>query len=226
MLPFNGLVSTPTLGFDQGILLIFCWFEDVSLVVLTLLFTSNCIDGDAQAIPSSPYGKQLDICVSKNGVPVTVGGFPSTPYVLTPFKDIVTNPVDATRQGIQCRSDGHCMHSFEFDVKDVTLRPFDNVIAGCKAQGPTSFLTYGGTIPAATITMPAGHESIVRFNNKINSVNGFYAGSFAPCSGSRTGRPFSTHFHGSASLAPFDGWADCLSLSLFCYCATLIFTFT
>lgn len=30
----------------------------------------------------------------------------------------------------------------------------------------------------------------------------------APCLGARTGRPISTHLHGSASLPPFDGWAD------------------
>ena len=48
---------------------------------------------------------------------------------------------------------------------------------------------------------------MVRFNNKLPAT-GFYAGTFAPCTGTRTGRPFSVHFHGSAPLAPFDGWAD------------------
>lgn len=50
-----------------------------------------------------------------------------------------------------------------------------------------------------------GHETLVRFSNKI-STNVFKT--HVPCTGNRSGRPFATHLHGSASLAPFDGWAD------------------
>jgi hypothetical protein len=54
-----------------------------------------------------------------------------------------------------------------------------------------------------------GVESLVRFNNNISDTY-FTAGS-TPCTGKRgrpRGRPISIHLHGSASLPPYDGWAD------------------
>jgi hypothetical protein len=48
---------------------------------------------------------------------------------------------------------------------------------------------------------------MVRMNNKI-AGNYFPLGQ-SPCDApGRSGRPFSTHLHGSASLATFDGWAE------------------
>ena len=51
---------------------------------------------------------------------------------------------------------------------------------------------------------------LVRFTNTISHP---YFTTLAPeqakpCVGTRSGRPISVHLHGSASLAPFDGWAD------------------
>lgn len=47
----------------------------------------------------------------------------------------------------------------------------------------------------------------MRFNNDISGP-AFTSGQ-PPCNaGGRTGRPIAVHLHGSASLAPYDGWAD------------------
>ena len=162
--------------------------------------------GLAQTIPASPYGAPKDICPPVNGGAYAVDNFPGTPFVITPFKDTFANPTEAVPTNKVCRDDGHCMVSYEFDVKDVRARPFDKAIPACQSKPATWALTYGGQIPAPTITVPSGHESLVRFNNKISTEH--YVESFHPCVGTRTGRPISVHFHGSASLAPYDGWAD------------------
>ena len=154
----------------------------------------------------SPYGIPTEICPKVEGASYSVDGFPSSPYMITPFQDTFRNPPNAIPKHKKCRADGHCIVSYEFDVKDVRARPFDNAVPQCKAQNATWFLTYGGSAPGATITVPSGHESVVRFNNKISDAR--YEGNFKPCTGDRKGRPFSVHFHGSASLAPYDGWAD------------------
>ena len=161
-------------------------------------------------IPLSPFGKQQDICVQVDGVGYSVNGFPSSPYKIIPFTETFVNPREAQSKGKVCRSDGHCIRTYEHDVKEVQLRVFDNTIPSCKKFPGTWFLSYNGTIPGATIRMPTGHESIVRFNNKIDYKNGFFKGEFSPClaNNGRQGRPFSTHFHGSASLAGYDGWAE------------------
>lgn len=161
-------------------------------------------------VPPSPFGKLSDICPSRNGVNYFVNGFPGTPYIVQPFTETFVNPPDAQPRGVQCRSDGHCIRSYEIDVRDVQLRPFDRTIPSCSSFPGTWFLTYNGSIPGPTITMPAGHESLVRFNNKINYNTGYFKGSYRPClsNNGRVGRPFSTHFHGSASLAGYDGWAE------------------
>ncbi len=89
-------------------------------------------------------------------------------------------------------------------------RSFDNSITGCKAHPGTWYLSYNGSVPGPTIRNPVGHESLVRFKNQINTVTGYFKGSYNPCLpvNGRSGRPISVHFHGSASLAPFDGWAE------------------
>jgi FtsP/CotA-like multicopper oxidase with cupredoxin domain len=155
----------------------------------------------------TPYGVPKDICPTADGQVKQVLDWPSSPFKITPFQDDFKNPDAAVPTNTVCRADGHCIKSFEYDVIDVQARPFDNAVPGCQAKDPTWFLSYGAHLPGPTITMPAGHESIVRFNNKINP-NGHFKGDFHPCVGTRSGRPFSVHYHGSASLAPYDGWAD------------------
>jgi FtsP/CotA-like multicopper oxidase with cupredoxin domain len=161
-------------------------------------------------VPVSPFGAASDICVSTEGTKITVDGFVSSPYKITPFMDVFKNPPFANVKEKACRADGHCMFAYDFNVNQVQLRPFDNAIESCKQYPGTWFLSYNGSIPGPTIKVPTGHESLVRFKNSVNTVTGYFKGSFNPClpNNGRTGRPFSVHHHGAASLAPYDGWAE------------------
>jgi FtsP/CotA-like multicopper oxidase with cupredoxin domain len=161
---------------------------------------------------ASPFGDISQICPSSNQR-VIVDGFPSSPFVLTPFTDKFANPPEEQPpKHTLCRPDGHCIRSFDFIISQTKKRVFDNVAPGCQSQDGTWFLTYNGQAPGPTIKVPVGHESLVRFKNIINHNTGFFKGSFSPCLpsalGTRIGRPISVHFHGSASLAPYDGWAE------------------
>lgn len=161
-------------------------------------------------IPSSPFGNPQDICVQTNGVKYSVNGFPSSPYKITPFTETFKNPPVAIPKERVCRADGHCMLAYDFTIGQTQLRPFDNTIDSCKNFPGTWFMSYNGAIPGPTIRMPVGHESLVRFKNMINTNTGYFKGSYNPCLpvNGKIGRPISVHFHGSASLAPFDGWAE------------------
>jgi FtsP/CotA-like multicopper oxidase with cupredoxin domain len=161
-------------------------------------------------IPLSPFGKQKDICSQGNGLGYSVGGFPGTPYLVQPFTETFHNPTEAKPKGQECRTDKHCIRAYEIDVKEVQKRVFDNTIPSCKSHPGTWFLSYNGSIPGPTIVMPSGHESLVRFNNKINYKTGYFNETFSPClaTNGREGRPFSVHHHGSASLPGYDGWAE------------------
>lgn len=160
---------------------------------------------------ASPFGNVSQICPSSNQR-VIVDGFPSSPFVLTPFTDKFANPPEEIPKHTLCRPDGHCMRSFDFVVSQTKRRVFDNVAVGCQAQDGTWFMTYNGMSPGPTIRVPVGHESLVRFKNSINHNTGFFKGSFNPClpspNSNRIGRPISVHHHGAASLAPYDGWAE------------------
>ena len=173
--------------------------------LLVIAFIKSVV---SQAPPTSPFGLPKDICFQN--VPFSVGGFPGSPHKITPFKDTFVNPPNAVPMNKVCREDGHCIVSYEFDVHEVQKRPFDKSTPSCRKFPGTWFLSYAGSIPGPTITMPTGHESLVRFNNKINHKTGYFKQSFSPCleNNGRSGRPFSVHFHGSASLAPYDGWAE------------------
>ncbi len=157
----------------------------------------------------SPYGARDDICVKYDGVSVFVEGWPSTPHMITPFVNAYHSPIAAVPSFQECRDDGHCIRSYEMSVEAVQARVWDQAIPACQNYPGTWYLAYNGSLPGPTITMPTGHESLVRFNNKIELI-GPYSGTYEPCTeeNGREGRPFSVHFHGSASLAPYDGWAD------------------
>lgn len=161
-------------------------------------------------IPVSPFGNPNLICPQTDGIGYSVDGFPGTPYKIIPFVDQFQNPQIAKPTHKVCRDDGHCIFSYDFNVFQTQKRPFDNAIPSCTAHPGTWFLSYNGDIPGPTIRIPVGHESLVRFKNLINTVNGYFKQSFKPCLAinGRSGRPISVHFHGSASLAPFDGWAE------------------
>ena len=168
---------------------------------ITLVFIHLC----NSQIPPSPYGDAAEICPTGNNKQYQVGGYPGTPFILTPFRDTFVNPSVLAPSLKECRADGHCMFSYTIDVIDTTLRPFDRTITACAKRPATKFLTYNKQVPGPTLIVPAGHESIVRFNNKIDDL---FPESLSPCVGNRSGRPFSVHHHGSASIPPYDGWAE------------------
>jgi len=158
-------------------------------------------------IPKSPFGDPTKICVNTDGTSVRVDGFRSTPFKIEPFVDTFVNPPILPSKFKTCRDDNHCIYSYELDILDIQLRPFDKAIPRCKALSGTWMIGYNGMVPGPTIINPSGHESLVRFNNKVGK---FFKDQFHPClpNNKRSGRPFSVHLHGSASLAPFDGWAE------------------
>jgi FtsP/CotA-like multicopper oxidase with cupredoxin domain len=161
-------------------------------------------------VPITPFDDPTNICLNADGTSISVNGFGSSPFKIVPFVDTFVNPKRAVPKDKVCRSDGHCLLSFDLSVFSTQKRPFDNSIPGCKAYPGTWFLSYNGEIPGPTIRVPSGHESLVRFKNLINTNTGYFKGSFRPClsNNNRVGRPISVHHHGSASLAPFDGWAE------------------
>jgi FtsP/CotA-like multicopper oxidase with cupredoxin domain len=175
-----------------------------------ILFSQNVLGQITPPIPVSPFGDPSLICSQTDGIGYSVGGFPGTPYKIIPFVDAFKNPPVAVPTHKECRSDGHCMFSYDLSINQLRARPFDNSMPGCKDHPPTWFLAYGGSVPGPTIRVPVGHESLVRFKNSINTVSGYFKESYNPCLAvnGRSGRPISVHFHGSASLAPYDGWAE------------------
>jgi FtsP/CotA-like multicopper oxidase with cupredoxin domain len=178
---------------------------------LGIIFVLISLCGSAYSqIPSSPFGDPLKICSNTDGITYKVNGFSSSPFRIIPFVDKFYEPPMAVPIHKVCRSDGHCIFSYEMIVRQVQLRSFDNSVAACKNFPGTWHLSYNGIVPGPTVKVPVGHESLLRFRNKINTVSGFFQGSYSPCiaANNRSGRPISVHFHGSASLAPYDGWAE------------------
>jgi FtsP/CotA-like multicopper oxidase with cupredoxin domain len=164
---------------------------------------------NSQNILNSPYGKVSDICPTKSGQIISVNNFPSSPFKINPFKDDFKNPDILNHKDKVCREDKHCIYSYEMNIEDIQLKPFNNIIPECSKLPGTWVLAYNGKVPGPTIIMPTGHESLVRFNNKI-SVTRYFKNQYNPClpNNKRSGRPISVHLHGSASLAPYDGWAE------------------
>jgi hypothetical protein len=202
-----------------------------------------------QAYPVTPYTTACTL--TQPLLPYYVLEYPSSAHRVVPFVDQFRNPASAQASGVACRgvgsssgtsgsssgtsgssgsssgssgsSGGHCVVAYFMDVVDKALRVFDNAVPYCKSlpEG-TWFLTYNGTAPGPTITSPRGHETLVRFNNKVTN-NSFFKDATAAadaaastpnrprknlCSGNRTGHPIAVHVHGAASLAVFDGWAE------------------
>lgn len=174
--------------------------------VLSILLSFYIYKVNSQNILNSPFGDLKKICPNKNTV-YDVNGFISSPYIITPFKDQFKNPNTLNPINKVCRNDKHCLYSYEINIEEVQLNVFNNIIPACKSN-PTWFLSYNKQIPGPTIIIPTGHESLVRFNNKISRT--FFKSEFNPClpNNKRSGRPISVHLHGSASLAPYDGWAE------------------
>ena len=176
----------------------------LSLTLLTVPFISLVTAQDVM-FPPSPFGNSTTICPSGN-TNYSVDGYPGSPFLLRLFQQNFSNPPTAKRIHKACRPDLHCITSFEIDIVDIQARVFDEVITECQHHSPTWLLTYGGISPGASIISPVGHETLVRFNNKISDR--YFNKSHSPCINGRSGIPTSVHLHGSASLATFDGWAE------------------
>lgn len=72
------------------------------------------------------------------------------------------------------------------EIKQYTQQVYPNLRAA-------TLVGYDGISPGPTIIIPRGTESIVRFANNAPMEN-------------------SVHLHGSYSRAPFDGWAEDITL--------------
>lgn len=192
----------------------------MGLSVLAGIFATKIMLSKGMSSPSPSIVSKLDVippsptrtvCVtSSTNVtenPVSINGFPATQKLIFPFVDTYRQPTNLVSKSKNCRSDGHCLMSFEIDIYETQLAAFNNAVPDCKNHPATWWITFNGQAPGPTIRVPSGHESLVRFNNKITQT--FFKDSFSPCNaGGRIGRPVSIHHHGSASLAPFDGWAE------------------
>lgn len=171
-----------------------------------ILLLFSLLIKNSYSILNSPFGDLTKICPNKDII-YNVNGFVSSPFKITPFKDTFKNPDILIYKNKICRNDKHCIYSYEIDIEEIQLNVFHNIISKCLRQ-PTWFLSYNRVIPGPTIIVPTGHESLVRFNNKISRK--YFRQVYDPCLPykNRIGRPISVHLHGSASLAPYDGWAE------------------
>ncbi|KAG2425551.1 hypothetical protein HXX76_013595 [Chlamydomonas incerta] len=153
--------------------------------------------------PLAPEGDASVICPAANGV-IKVGGFPSSYHRLTPFTQAYT-PSPRARLAASYKKSGT---NLTVDAYEIDIYPVAKNI-GC--PGPATWLlTYNGTTPGPYIRALKGRQTLVRFNNRLTPANlaGTPFSPFHPCEGGRVGRPISVHLHGSASLAPYDGWAE------------------
>jgi hypothetical protein len=103
-------------------------------------------------VPSSPYGPAALICPTADGVPYSVGGFPGTPFLKTPFTEQYREPPVAQPVGTVCRTgDSHCMKAYELEIRTFQARPWDSTVPACRAQPATWLMGYNGITPGPTI---------------------------------------------------------------------------
>lgn len=109
-------------------------------------------------VPPSPYGTAAQICPQADGVPYSVGGYPGTPYTITPFSDLFHEPPVLQSTGTVCRTGDtnpqHCMKGYDLEVTAFQARPWDNAVPACKALPGTWFMGYNGVTPGPTIVHP------------------------------------------------------------------------
>ncbi|KAG2441979.1 hypothetical protein HYH02_009772 [Chlamydomonas schloesseri] len=163
---------------------------------------------DSAAPPASTslatVGDAATVCPTANGI-VKVRGFPSSFHRWVPFQQPYANPPRAQIAASYAKPGTNLtVDAYEIDIytaaKDI----------GCPAGKPTWVLTYNGSVPGPSFRVLKGRQTLVRFNNRLTPANltGTPFTEFHPCEGGRSGRPISVHLHGSASLAPYDGWAE------------------
>ena len=138
--------------------------------VKNLCFSLLFVKISVAQVPITPFEDPTIVCPNTDGTTVSVNGFTASPFKITPFVDTFTNPPRAVSKDKVCRTDGHCLFSYDISIFAAQKRPFDNIIPGCKALPGTWFMTYNGSVPGPTIRVPSGHESLVRFKNLINNI--------------------------------------------------------
>lgn len=130
-----------------------------------------------------------------------------SPFVTAPVPIESIYPEQAKRVGRTCDNSGRCI-----DAYSILAKPIEVDFGFKDANGLpllTDMLAYDGKIPGPTIRVMRGVQTLIRFTNHINcnlttmtpmtNVTGPFAYNH---------EGISTHVHGSASLAPFDGWAE------------------
>eukprot|EP00198_Chlamydomonas_reinhardtii_P001276 XP_001690611.1 predicted protein [Chlamydomonas reinhardtii] len=164
---------------------------------------------DGVAPPASTslatVGDASSVCPSAHGTIIKVRGFPSSPFKWTPFTQTYANPPRAQIAASYVKPGTNMtVDAYEIDI----FATAKNI--GCPAGKPTWSLTYNGSVPGPSFRVLKGRQTLVRFNNRLTPANlsGTPFSEFHPCEGTRSGRPISVHYHGSASLAPYDGWAE------------------
>ncbi|KAG2437396.1 hypothetical protein HXX76_006048 [Chlamydomonas incerta] len=164
------------------------------------------LDGaEPQYPPLAPEGNPAELCPAADGTVVKVQGYPSSPFRWTPFTKPYASPPRAQLAASYLKPGTNLtVDAYEIDIytaaKDI----------GCPAGKPTWVMTYNGSVPGPSLRVLKGRQTLVRFNNRLTPANltGTPFSEFHPCEGPRSGRPISVHLHGSASLAPYDGWAE------------------
>eukprot|EP01121_Diplochlamys_sp_Union-15-3_P001467 TRINITY_DN1126_c0_g1_i1.p1 TRINITY_DN1126_c0_g1~~TRINITY_DN1126_c0_g1_i1.p1 ORF type:complete len:598 (+),score=93.81 TRINITY_DN1126_c0_g1_i1:66-1859(+) len=138
-------------------------------------------------ILSQVNGQAASLFVPNSFIPMQLdectdeNGFPASPSTLTPFERVFETPVKLNPSLSVCNSTTNkCIDYFEIHVQKMDMLFFST---------PTEFWTYNGHCPGPTIKICKNRQSVVRFINELTSG-------------------ISVHLHGSASLPPYDGWAD------------------
>ncbi|KAK4180448.1 Cupredoxin, partial [Triangularia setosa] len=81
---------------------------------------------------------------------------------------------------------GSPIHYYEVYINQFTQQVYPN-------KGPATLVGYDGISPGPTFIVERGHETVVRFINNASIEN-------------------SVHLHGSYSRAPWDGWAEDITM--------------
>ena len=120
--------------------------------------------------------------ICKQGLPIAGSPF-STPYTAQNYTGGLVEPIGFTTRDV-----------YQIDIKRALVDILGN---GQKTQ----IWGYGGRTPGPTIKVQKGTEVLVRMRNSVDQPDVFGNTVYTSC-----------HLHGMASLPPFDGWANDITL--------------
>ncbi|KAF2727988.1 Cupredoxin [Polyplosphaeria fusca] len=162
---------------------------------LLLSLLSSCVaqlkkppPGYKEDIPQSER-TALSQVIEENpeDLPPKRGGNPeSPPFPLIYQVALPIPPVKQPKFTVTNPVTGGQIRYYEMVIKPFTQQVYPN-------KSPARLVGYDGISPGPTIVIPRGTESVVRFVNNATKEN-------------------SVHLHGSPSRAPFDGWAEDVTL--------------